>query len=155
MVSLTSQRDFITSVFWPMGNLMGRWVPGLNFFNTGVAGMYRRDPKSDKLRGGQAAAHRSTVGHFKPLFSHEFEKLKNQKRSLEELYWDNRDARELDGFLVRGEKEVYRFSRPKGPYYNDTPYWIVPIPGTFIRSHHDQWNPNFVGLLAAMMSLTR
>ena len=81
MVSLTSQRDFITSVFWPMGNLMGRWVPGLNFFNTGVAGMYRRDPKRDKLRGGQAAAHRSTVGHFKPLFSHEFEKLKNQKTS--------------------------------------------------------------------------
>jgi hypothetical protein len=155
MVSLTSQRDFITSVFWPMGNLMGRWVPGLNFFNTGVAGMYRRDPKSDKLRGGQAAAHRSTVGHFKPLFSHEFEKLKNQKRSLEELYWDNKDARELDGFLVRGEKEVYRFSRPKKPYYNDTPYWIVPIPGNFIRSHHDQWNSNFVGLLAAMMSLTR
>lgn len=154
IVSLTSQRDFITSAFWPMGNIMGRWVPGLNFFNTGVAGMYRRDPKNDKLRGTQAAAHRSTVGHFKALFSHQFEKVEDQKRSLEELYRDNKDARESAGFLIRGEKEVYRFSRPEGSYYNDTPYWIVPIPGSFIRHHHDQWNPNFVGLLTAMMSLT-
>ncbi|MDB4466217.1 alpha/beta hydrolase, partial [bacterium] len=94
MVSLTSQRDFITSVFWPIGNIMGRWVPGINFFNTGVAGMYRKDPENDKLRGTQAAAHRSTVGHFKPLFSHRFDKVADQERSLEQLYHDNRDARE-------------------------------------------------------------
>jgi hypothetical protein len=155
MVSLTSQRDFITSVFWPIGNIMGRWVPGINFFNTGVAGMYRKDPENDKLRGTQAAAHRSTVGHFKPLFSHRFDKVADQERSLEQLYHDNRDAREGNGFIVNGEKEVYRFTRPEEACYNDTPYWIVPIPGPFISHHQDQWNPNFVGLLTAMMSLTR
>ncbi|MDB2674053.1 hypothetical protein N9Y81_03780 [Akkermansiaceae bacterium] len=155
MVSLTSQRDFVTSAIWPIGNIMGRWVPGINFFNTGVAGMYRKDPKEDKLRGTQAAAHRTTVGHFKPLFSHQFEKMGEQERSLEELYRDNRNARDGNGFIVRGEKAVYRFTRPEGPYYNDTPYWIVPIPGPFIRHHQDHWNPNFVGLLTAMMSLTR
>lgn len=155
MVSLTSQRDVITKVFWPLGNIMGRWVPGINFFNTGVAGMYRKDSENEELCGSQAEAHRTTVGHFKPLFSHRFEKVADQKRSLGELYRDNQSAREGEGFLVRGEKEVYRFMRPEEPFYNDTPYWIVPIPGPFIRHHQDHWNPNFVGLLTAMISLTR
>lgn len=155
MVSLTSKQDFVTGLFSPMGNLMGRWVPGLNFFNTGVAGMYRRDPENDNLRGSQGAAHRATVGHFKPLQSHRYEQVGEQKRSLKEIVADNGNAARGDGFLVHGAKRSFHFTRPEEPFYNDTPYWIVPIPGAFIQHHDDHWNHSFIGLMTAMMSLTK
>lgn len=155
LVSLTSRRDFITSVFWPIGNFMGRWIPGINWFNTGVAGNYRKDPALDHLRGTQAQAHRTTVGHFEPLFSHRFEKTETRKRDLAAIMRDNRNARQGRGFLVRGSEEGYLFSRPSGEVYNDTPYWIVPVPGSFIKDHQDQWNDNFVGLMTALMSLAK
>jgi hypothetical protein len=155
LVSLTSKRDFVTGLLSPMGNLMGRWVPGLNFFNTGVAGMYRRDPGDDRLRGGQGAAHRSTVGHFKPLLSHCYEKVGEQKRTLKAIMQDNKRAARGDRFLVHGENETYLFTRPAKPFYNDTPYWIVPIPGSFIKNHDDHWNHSFIGLMTAMMSLVK
>lgn len=155
LVSLTSKQDFVTGLLSPMGNLMGRWVPGINFFNTGVAGMYRRDPVDDKLRGGQGAAHRSTVGHFKPLLSHRYEKVGEQKRSLVEIMADNGKAGNAESFLVHGENKSYRFERPEKPFYNDTPYWIVPIPGSFIKSHDDHWNHSFIGLMTAIMSMTK
>ena len=154
MVSLTSRKDTVTSILSPMGNILGRWVPGINFFNTGVAGMYRSDPANDKLRGTQGAAHRSTVGHFEPLFSHRYEKVGEQKSELAEIIRLNENARRGKGFLVQGERESYLFTRPEGPYYNDTPYWIVPIPGSFIKNHEDHWNHSFIGLMTAMMSMT-
>ena len=153
MVSLTSRKDAVTSFLSPMGNIIGRWVPGLNFFNTGVAGMYRKDPVNDKLRGTQGAAHRSTVGHFEPLFSHRYEKVGEGNLSLKEIVKGNENARRGTGFLVRGAKESYLFSRPTAPYYNDTPYWIVPIPEAFIKNHEDHWNDSFVGLMTAMVSM--
>jgi len=153
MVSLTSRQDFVTSVFWPIGNLMGRWVPGINWFNTGVAGNYRRDPENDELRGTQAQAHRTTVGHFSPLFSHRYDKVAEEVRDFAAIVKENGAAKRGGGFLVRGEKESFLFSRPEGPVYNDTPYWIVPVPGSYIRHHQDQWNGNFVGLMTALMSL--
>ncbi|MFT6241155.1 MAG: hypothetical protein ACJAQT_003251 [Akkermansiaceae bacterium] len=155
LVSLTSQTDTVTSFLSPMGNIVGRWVPGLNFFNTGVAGMYRKDPVNDKLRGTQGAAHRSTVGHFEPLFSHRYEKVGEENLSLAEIVRVNERARRGEGFLVRGEKARYLFSRPEEAFYNDTPYWIVPIPGAFIKNHEDHWNHSFMGLMTAMMSLTK
>lgn len=155
MVSLTSRKDTVTSMLSPFGNVVGRWVPGLNFFNTGVAGMYRKDPENDKLRGTQAAAHRSTVGHFEPLFSHRFEKVESRPLNLAEIVRLNGKARRGDGFLVQGDKESYLFTRPEKPFYNDTPYWIVPIPGSFIKGHEDHWNHSFIGLMTAMMSLTK
>ncbi len=155
LVSLTSRKDAVTSFISPLGNVIGRWVPGLNFFNTGVAGMYRKDEANDKLRGTQGAAHRSTVGHFEPLFSHRFEKVGEDERSLGEIVRLNEKARRGDGFVVSGEMESYLFSRPEGEFYNDTPYWIVPIPGSFIKSHDDHWNHSFIGLMTAMMSMTR
>ena len=155
LVSLTSRKDAVTSFLSPMGNVIGRWVPGLNFFNTGVAGMYRKDAENDELRGTQGGAHRSTVGHFKPLFSHRFEKVGEKERGLGEIVRVNGKARRGDGFLVQGAKESYLFSRPEGEFYNDTPYWIVPIPGSFIKNHEDHWNHSFIGLMTAMMSMTR
>ena len=155
LVSLTSRSDAVTGFLSPMGNLIGRWVPGLNFFNTGVAGRYRKDPKNDKLRGTQGAAHRSTVGHFEPLFSHRFEKVGEAKRELAEIIRLNENARRGEGFLVQGEEESYLFSKPEGSYYNNTPYWIVPIPGSFIEHHDDHWNDNFIGLMTAMMSMAK
>lgn len=153
LVSLTSRRDFITSVFWPVGNFMGRWVPGINWFNTGVAGTYRKDPVSDHLRGTQAQAHRTTVGHFEPLFSHQFEKVETKERDLAAIVRGNQKAARGGGFLVRGREAAYLFSRPDKEVYNTTPYWIVPVPGSFIKHHQDQWNDNFVGLITALMSL--
>lgn len=155
LVALTSRKDAVTSFLSPLGNIVGRWVPGLNFFNTGVAGMYRRDPENDKLRGTQAAAHRSTVGHFKPLFSHRYEKVDDRSLNLAEIVRLNGSARRGDGFLVHGERKSYLFSRPENPFYNDTAYWIVPIPGSFIKGHEDHWNHSFIGLMTAMMSLTK
>jgi hypothetical protein len=155
MVSLTSQRDIITSVFWPIGNFLGRYVPGFNWFNTGVAGTYRKDPDGNKLRGTQGQAHRTTVGHFKPFFSHEAQMVAREPRDLAAILKDNRQARRGDGFIVKGEKEVFLFSRPNEPYYNDTPYWVVPIPGEFINDHWDQWNGNFIGLMTALMSMAK
>ncbi len=155
LISLTGKQDFVTGLLSPMGNLLGRWVPGLNFFNTGVAGMYRKDPANDKLRGSQGAAHRSTVGHFKPLLSHRYEKVGGQKRALKAIMRDNKTPARGDGFLVHGENETYLFTRPEKPFYNDTPYWIVPIPGSFIKNHDDHWNHSFIGLMTAMMSMAK
>ena len=67
----------------------------------------------------------------------------------------NKNAKRGKGFLVQGERESYLFTRPEGPYYNDTPYWIVPIPGSFIKNHEDLWNHSFIGLMTAMMSMTK
>jgi len=117
--------------------------------------VYRKDAENDRLKGTQGAAHRSTVGHFKPLFSHRFEKVGEEKRELKELLRLNQNARRGEGFLVQGESASYLFSRPEEPYYNDTPYWIVPIPGAFMKGHEDHWNHSFIGLMTAMMSMTR
>lgn len=78
-----------------------------------------------------------------------------EPRDLAAILKDNRQARRGDGFIVKGEKEVFLFSRPNEPYYNDTPYWVVPIPGEFINDHWDQWNGNFIGLMTALMSMAK
>jgi hypothetical protein len=155
LVSLTSRKDIVTGAFWPAGHFLGRYVPGFNWFNTSVAGQYRSEPEKDRLAGSQRDAHRTTVGHFEPLFSHQYRKITSEKRNLEEIYRDNRNAGRGDGFLVRGEKEVFLFSRRDPPGYNQTPYWIVPIPSEFIKNHWDQWSGNFIALTTSLMSLTK
>ena len=155
IVSLTSQDDTVTSLAFPLGNILGRWVPPFNFFNTANAGMYREVRPSDALQGTQAAAHRTTVGHFKPLFSHRFETLKGEERSLQELMRANRKIRRGKEFVVYGAGKNFHFVLPEQPFYNDTPYWIVPVPGEIMKNHHDLWNDNLVGMLTALMSLTR
>lgn len=155
LVSLTSRDDLATGIAFPLGNFLGRWVPPLNFFNTSVAGIYRKATPDDALQGTQAAAHRTTVGHFQPLFSHCFQKISEEKRDLRSLFADNRQARRGDGFLVHGAQASYLFDRPDTPYYNDTPYWIVPVPGAIMKNHEDIWNESFVGMLAALMSLAQ
>lgn len=153
LVSLTSRRDIVTGVFWPIGHFLGRYVPGFNWFNTGVAGQYRKEPGKDRLAGTQREAHRTTVGHFEPLFSHQYRKTASEKRDLATILRDNRAGREGNGFLVKGEEDVFLFSRRDPPCYNETPYWIIPVPGEFISSHWDQWNDNFIAMMTSLMSL--
>ena len=155
LVSLTSQKDVITGAFWPAGHFLGRYVPGFNWFNTSVAGQYRKDSEKDRVAGSQADSHRSTVGHFEPLFSHQYRKVVSEDRDLSAILRDNRNGRRANGFVVKGEKEVFLFSRPDPPVYNETPYWIVPIPAEFIKNHWDQWSGNFMALATSLMSLTK
>ena len=153
LVSLTSRRDLVTGVFWPIGHFLGRYVPGFNWFNTGVAGQYRRESRKDRLAGTQREAHRTTVGHFEALFSHQYRKTGSEKRDLASILRDNRAVRAGNGFLVKGEEDVFLFSRRDLPCYNQTPYWIIPVPGEFIRSHWDQWNGNFIAIMTSLISL--
>ncbi len=155
MVSITSQDDIATSLAFPLGNLLGRWVLPFNVFNTGVSGMYRERQPSDALQGTQAAAHRTAVGHFQPLFSHRFQVGAARERTLKEVMTDNRNARKGSGFVVHGTHASFNFERPKEEFYNDTPYWIVPVPGAIMKNHEDIWNGSFVGMITALMSLTK
>ncbi|YCM46481.1 hypothetical protein V2O64_10670 [Verrucomicrobiaceae bacterium 227] len=155
IVSITSQDDIVTRLAFPLGNFLGRWVLPFNVFNTGVSGMYRERQPADLLQGTQAAAHRTTVGHFQPLFSHQFRVGAARERSLKEVMSDNRSARRGSGFVVRGTRASFVFERPKKEYYNDTPYWIVPVPGAIMKNHEDIWNGSFVGMITALMSLTK
>lgn len=155
MVSITSQDDIVTSLAFPFGHLLGRWVFPFNVFNTGVSGMYRERQPSDALQGTQAAAHRTAVGHFKPLFSYRYQVGPAQERTIEEVMADNRDARRGTGFVVYGTRTSFTFERPKEDYYNNTPYWIVPVPGEMMKNHEDIWNGSFVGMITALMSLTK
>ena len=47
----------------------------------------------------------------------------------------------------------YAAQRKKG--YNNTPYWIVPVPGAIMKDHEDIWNGSFVGMLTALMSFAK
>lgn len=152
MVSITSRDDLATGIGFPIGNALGRWVPPFNWFNTGVSGRYRKTEEGDGLQGTQGEAHRTTVGHFSPLFSHRYQELAEEKRSLKEVMADNRQARRKDGFIVHGVSHSVAFKRPDEPYYNNTPYWIVPVPGEIMKDHRDIWNGSFVGMMTALMS---
>jgi pimeloyl-ACP methyl ester carboxylesterase len=155
MVSITSQDDIVTRLAFPFGHLLGRWVFPFNVFNTGVSGMYRERQPSDALQGTQAAAHRTAVGHFKPLFSHQYQVGAARTRTLKEVMADNHHARRGSGFLVYGTEAAFTFDRPKEEYYNDTPYWIVPVPGQIMKNHEDIWNGSFVGMITALMSMAK
>lgn len=154
MVSITSQDDIATRLAFPLGNILGRWVLPFNVFNTGVSGMHRERQPSDALQGTQAAAHRTAVGHFQPLFSHRYRAQAEQKRTLTQVMAANRRARRGSGFVVHGIEASFIFDRPEEEFYNDTPYWIVPVPGAIMKNHEDIWNGSFVGMIAALMSLT-
>lgn len=152
LVSVTSQDDLATGIGYPIGNALGRYVPPFNWFNTSVSGRYREKEKSDELQGTQAEAHRTTVGHFSPLFSHQYREGEKQKRSLKEILADNRNARRGNGFVVHSETQTFFFERPDGSYFNDSPYWIVPVPGAIMKDHRDIWNGSFVGMMTVLMS---
>lgn len=156
LVSLTSEEDTITSYLSPLGNVIGRWVPGFNFFNTGVSGRYRVDEELDSKRGKQAAAHRTTVGHFEPLFSHRYTRSANESEvnGGRELVLINQQPSHEGGFLVRGEGEDFFYDRRVNAY-NDTPYWVVPVPRSILKGHNDQWNDTFTGMMTAMIALSR
>jgi len=154
MVSITSQDDIATGFAFPLGNILGRWVLPFNVFNTSVSGMYRERQPPDALQGTQAAAHRTAVGHFQPLFSHGYRVQAEQERTLTQVMADNRNARRGSGFVVHGTQASFVFEPPKEEYYNDTPYWIVPVPGAIMKNHEDIWNDSFVGMVVALMSLT-
>lgn len=72
-------------------------------------GMYRRDPENDDLRGTQAAAHRSTVRHFEPLFSHRYEKVRTRSQSLAEIVRLNGKARRGEVFWSGGRVKATSF----------------------------------------------
>ena len=156
LVSLTSEEDTITSYFSPLGNIIGRWVPGFNFFNTGVSGRYRVDEELDPKRGTQAAAHRTTVGHFDPLFSHRYVRLASELKvdGVRELVLANQRPSRKGGFLVRSEGENFFYEGVPGAY-NDTPYWVVPVPRSILKGHSDQWNDAFTGMMTVMIALSR
>jgi hypothetical protein len=38
--------------------------------------------------------------------------------------------------------------------FNDTPYWLVRVPGSILASHSDVWWPNSMNLLTALIRLS-
>lgn len=153
IVSVTSQDDLATAFAYPIGNALGRYVPPFNWFNTSVSGVYRKKSQLDQLQGTQAQAHRTTVGHFTPLFSHRYREGPRETRTLKEILEDNKAAQGPGGVVVAGETRTFYFERPQEPFYNDSPYWIMPVPGAIMKDHRDIWNHSFLGMVSALMSI--
>jgi pimeloyl-ACP methyl ester carboxylesterase len=158
IVSVTSQRDNANKIAFPAGNILGRWMPPFNFFNTSVSGSYKRGTKNyDGVEwGSQGASQRNTVGHFLPIHSHQPKGTTcnpNAPRDLAAIIeanvrpWDGKDI------LVRGKTCIYRFGERDPARFNHSPFWILQAPNELIEGHTGIWSADCIGMLTALMHL--
>lgn len=158
IVSVTSQRDNANKIAFPAGNILGRWLPPFNFFNTSVSGSYKRGTKNyDGVEwGSQGASQRNTVGHFLPIHSHQPKLTTNNPEAPRDLAaiiqanvrpWDGQEI------LVRGKSRVYRFGERDAARFNHSPFWIFQAPNELIEGHTGIWSDDCIGMLTALMHL--
>ena len=153
VVSLTSEGDWATGVFYPLG---------LNVLATRKA---YREYGGDYC--GANATQKSftvqTAGHHQSLHSHRVtaEPLTSIHRDDRLRIFEDSDAArwvfdpvtQQPVIQFEGESHLFKIKRRLNAY-NDTPYWIMRVPKSLIPDHAKVFHYNAHSMIAALMMAT-
>lgn len=153
VVSVTSEGDWATSLFYPLG---------LNVLARGKA---YREYGEDYCGAGasQKSFTVQTAGHHRVLHSHQVtaEPLAESKADPRlAIYADSDLARwvfdpETQQPVIQFEGDRHLFKiKPRRRAYNDTPYWIMNVPRSLIPDHSQIFRYNVFRMLGALMQST-
>ena len=153
VVSLTSEGDWATGLFYPLG---------LNFLAGGKAYREYGDDYCG-IGASQKSFTVQTAGHHRLLHSHQVteEPLSTSEQDPRlAVYADSDLARwvfdpETQQPVIQFEGEQHLFKiKPRRRAFNDTPYWIMQVPKSLIPDHSQIFRYNVFRMLGALMQAT-
>lgn len=147
MISVTSKTDRATGVLYPMGTALGLIFTGFRTYGSEFCSPTEK----------QRSFYLYTAGHNSILHSHVVtaESLPKQGGSGNELalQFGYDPAIQQETMSFNGRK--HRFTIKKKPAaLNDTPYWIMAVPGSLIADHSDIFTVNTIRLMLALVRAT-
>lgn len=152
IVSMTSEADSATGFWWKLG--------------TGVSNLFGAFREYETESGetfGQRRFLTRTPGHQPMLLSHKIKPKPDLHRQVENAFEENLTNPQL---RTRTFATQARLEEPPAPTewwqivslgneYNDTPYWVVRVPGAISSGHSDVWNESVVDTMAAMFRIAQ
>ena len=152
IVSMTSAGDKATRLYFPLGLRL----KGINKRYRGYGQEFCG------AAGNQRTYYARTAGHYRVLHSHtvEVERLEQQREgplSAEKIartaqwVYDPETGQQV--FTTEGSR--HRFTIKKRPNaLNDTPYWIMEVPGTIVPNHSRIFGVNNQEFVRSLLALT-
>ena len=145
-VSLTSDTDYATGLAFPLAEYLAGVLQ--SFRGWGGTAM-------DGVFPSERTVYAKTMGHLSPIWSHDVtltqlaEARTDPSREPAAPCPDGKATGEIC-FVVG--RDMFTMT-PRHPRFNDTHYWIMPVPKSIINGHSDVWNRVWVNMLIGMMEV--